>query len=80
MDPNQFVFNTLLKNETIRMPNTNPEILPSIDSLCKWIPNSRNLYDITQNSDARDNLDNVAKKRKLEQLREDIKEKFKRKN
>ena len=80
MNPNQFVFNTMLKNKTVRMPNADPEILPSIGSLCKRIPNSHNLYDINQNSKALDKLDNLAEKRKLEQLRQDIKEKFKGNN
>ena len=34
LDPNQRIFNTLLKNEKIRMPNATPEILPSIRALC----------------------------------------------
>ena len=37
LEPNQHLFNSLLKNEEIRMPNADPEILPSIGSLCKWI-------------------------------------------
>ena len=53
-------------------PNADPEIFPSIGSMCKWIPNSCNLYDITQNSNVLNNLVNAAEKRKLEQLREDI--------
>merc|ERR1711973_478201 len=80
LDPNQRIFNTLLKNEKIRMPNATPEILPSIGVLCHKIRDSHNLYDITKNSDKLDNLNNVEEKRKLEKLRTDIQKKFERNN
>ena len=80
LEPNQRIFNTQLKNEKIRMPNAEPEILPSIGSLCQKINGSPKLYDITKNSDKLENLEDQIEKRKLENLRKEIQKKFAHRN
>merc|ERR1711973_389423 len=80
LDPNQHIFNTHLRNEKIRMPNADPEILPSIGSLCKKISGHSRLYDITTNSTKLENLPDLTEKKKLETLRKEIQKKYSHRN